>query len=665
VEGYSLAEGLPFSQIGQNDRGRTEDQKLVAVVLLIEPRPRSVTYRRYREPMSGRTLLEHCLDAITEAARGSPVGVIVFDSEEESQVAKLASGFDCSVHLSQETTDVAALCAYSAHTGVQHVAALALEYILGPSDALPRLLRHHLSCGNDISTMDGLPSTVTPVVFRRSFIETLSLAQLPGLTVDCWSGAKLLRQLGACDRIPGFTFSFQPLDARRVYQLPEAGLPHCASLEFPESIAAARVTLERLKASRDTEQGPFSFLTMWHAETVRAREEMKSTTSEGIATPLSKPRRDKPRILYVSNGAGFSGAEQSLCQLVGQISTNVFEKTALVSLEGEFTNRLRKLDVNVICHNREFAEPTLDNLMYVLQVCRSLQPDLIHLNGLDGFPMIVVSRIMNVPLVFHLRNGVTGQYSEYVHAAEQVIAVSEFLKKSALELGVSEDVIRVVYDEVDATLFRRGVYSREESRELLGIPAGSRIVAMIARLVPYKRHDVMLRAMEILRTNIPDIHLLLVGEIFEKSEYSRTVLSRLNEPRLKGAITWVPFIRDIRKVHSAADVLVLCSNGEGLGRCIVEAMAMEVPVVVTSSGGGQEIVARAKSGLVIEDDNPAELASAIERLLTHSGLSKDCGAAGRTFVTELLTSEQAALSVMAIYNHLLDAPPRSKPSAQG
>jgi glycosyltransferase involved in cell wall biosynthesis len=50
------------------------------------------------------------------------------------------------------------------------------------------------------------------------------------------------------------------------------------------------------------------------------------------------------------------------------------------------------------------------------------------------------------------------------------------------------------------------------------------------------------------------------------------------------------YVSDIRQVIVAADLLVLCSEREGLGRCVVEAMAMELPVIVTASGGSPEIV---------------------------------------------------------------------------
>jgi phosphatidylinositol alpha-1,6-mannosyltransferase len=63
-------------------------------------------------------------------------------------------------------------------------------------------------------------------------------------------------------------------------------------------------------------------------------------------------------------------------------------------------------------------------------------------------------------------------------------------------------------------------------------------------------------------------------------------------------------------------VVVLCSDREGLGRCVVEAMAMGTPVVVTDSGGTHEVVNHRKTGFVVRGGDARDLATRIVEALT-------------------------------------------------
>ena len=77
------------------------------------------------------------------------------------------------------------------------------------------------------------------------------------------------------------------------------------------------------------------------------------------------------------------------------------------------------------------------------------------------------------------------------------------------------------------------------------------------------------------------------------------------------------------------DVFVLPSLGEHFGRVIVEAMAMEKPVVATGAGGVPEIVGHGITGLLVPPADPAALAAAILSLLEDPVRAVRLGAAGR------------------------------------
>ena len=105
---------------------------------------------------------------------------------------------------------------------------------------------------------------------------------------------------------------------------------------------------------------------------------------------------------------------------------------------------------------------------------------------------------------------------------------------------------------------------------------------------------------------------------------------------------------------AAADLLVLCSDREGLGSCVVEAMSMQLPVVVTDTGGTHEIVeSGVRGGFVVPGNDPAALSARIVELLLDADLRQRLGASGRAFVQSNLDAKISARSVMEIYAGLL------------
>jgi glycosyltransferase involved in cell wall biosynthesis len=101
----------------------------------------------------------------------------------------------------------------------------------------------------------------------------------------------------------------------------------------------------------------------------------------------------------------------------------------------------------------------------------------------------------------------------------------------------------------------------------------------------------------------------------------------------------VPFL-------AAADLVVVPSLNEGMGRVLVEAMALGRPVVATRVGGIPAVVVEGETGSLVPPDDPPALARAVSDLLKNPGLRERMGAAGRQ------RAEQFSLAVME--SRLLD-----------
>jgi glycosyltransferase involved in cell wall biosynthesis len=177
---------------------------------------------------------------------------------------------------------------------------------------------------------------------------------------------------------------------------------------------------------------------------------------------------------------------------------------------------------------------------------------------------------------------------------------------------------------------------------------------MIARYAKYKRHDIVIQALDILRRSIPNVHLVLVGEVFTDNDVYQSVLTQVESLGLDN-VTFLGFQPDTAAVGSAADASVLCSDGEPLGTSILEAMALAVPVVITDSGGLKELVneEHAPGGLIIPGGDAEALAGAIGRILTDTELAVTLGRQGRMIIENRASSATAARGLMAIYSEIL------------
>jgi len=172
---------------------------------------------------------------------------------------------------------------------------------------------------------------------------------------------------------------------------------------------------------------------------------------------------------------------------------------------------------------------------------------------------------------------------------------------------------------------------------------------MVARISPQKRHDILLRAAAVLRPCLPDLHMLLVGEALDDT-YLDSLQALASNLGLGDRISWVPFLPDIRIALVAADVLILPSSGEALGRCVIEAMAMEVPAIVSDSGGAQEVV-RGR-GLVVKYEDVPETARALKTVLTQPHSCLNFVASARRYVEDELTVSAMARAVGNLYRSI-------------
>jgi glycosyltransferase involved in cell wall biosynthesis len=241
--------------------------------------------------------------------------------------------------------------------------------------------------------------------------------------------------------------------------------------------------------------------------------------------------------------------------------------------------------------------------------------------------------------------------------AHRVIYVAPSVLAEAERLGVcgpGKGCAILSANGLDSTnRFTRRLYGteyRDHWRASLQIPEDAFVVGFVGRIFKVKGIDDLIRAWQLLSRQEPHLHLLLVGDVDDRlpiSPWAQHIISSDARIHLTG------FVQEIASVYPAMDALVLPSYHEGLGYCLVEAAAMELPVIATRIPGAVDAVLEGTNGILIEPGHPDQIAEAILKYLRDPALAKAYGKAGREFVVRRFQPAGVWASILRIYDQLL------------
>ncbi|HVQ23934.1 MAG TPA: glycosyltransferase, partial [Planctomycetota bacterium] len=207
----------------------------------------------------------------------------------------------------------------------------------------------------------------------------------------------------------------------------------------------------------------------------------------------------------------------------------------------------------------------------------------------------------------------------------------------------------VVPSGVPTAALREAAPARDAARASLGLGPDAFVIAGVGRLVPIKGFDLLVSALAEIAGVVPDAHVLLIGDGEERAalESHAAALGVAARLHITGATTGVI------DALAAADVLAAPSRNEGMGRVLVEAMALGLPVVGTTVGGIPDVIVD-ECGRLVPPDDASALAAALTEIGTDPALRDKLGAAARPRA-EAFSTDVAAGAMRAIYDRLVRA----------
>lgn len=228
--------------------------------------------------------------------------------------------------------------------------------------------------------------------------------------------------------------------------------------------------------------------------------------------------------------------------------------------------------------------------------------------------------------------------------ADRIFAISNAVRDVLVEgEGVPADRVETVPNGVDAARVRRQAGAR-----VLRQDARLKLVT-VASLHPAKGQTVLLDASRRLLDSGLAVEVVLVGG----GQLDAVLRQRVRELDLESYVRFVGYVANPYIEMAAADIYVQPSLDEGFGISVLEAMALELPVIASATGGLPEIVVDGTNGLLVTPGDAIALAAAIQRLEGDRSLRDRLARRGHAAVTTSFDARRVARRYADAYELLL------------
>jgi starch synthase (maltosyl-transferring) len=231
------------------------------------------------------------------------------------------------------------------------------------------------------------------------------------------------------------------------------------------------------------------------------------------------------------------------------------------------------------------------------------------------------------------------------HRAHQVVCVSNSVAEFAIDtVGIQPEKVIVIPNGIQP---KQRVSTKPAGLTQLGIPDNTPTLTCVARLTQQKGVDRLIRAAPAIFRELPDHHVLLVGDGPQQNEL-RELTRQLGVSDHVHFAGWRP---DVTEILLASRLLILPSRWEGMPNVILEAMACGLPVVSTRTDGVTELLGPVADEQTVSDGTPQAIADKVVKLCSDPHLRAHLGAENRQRVTQKFSLER----MIADYERLFEA----------
>ena len=229
----------------------------------------------------------------------------------------------------------------------------------------------------------------------------------------------------------------------------------------------------------------------------------------------------------------------------------------------------------------------------------------------------------------------------------KVIAVSHALKEFMIERGVDANKITVVHNSIDIDEWKRG-HVGSTIRKEYQIPESAKVVGYVGRLRYEKDMPTLLTVAQNVIRQRPDTYFIIIGDGPERENLEQQV----RDMELTEKILFLGFRKDTMNAYAAMDVFASASLTEGTPNTVLEAFAMEVPVIHTEVGGVGEIVEDGHDAILVQPGDIDGITKAVLSVLNDEEKAKMLRENGRKSVCTKYSFMNRLKTLEGIYEEL-------------
>lgn len=294
--------------------------------------------------------------------------------------------------------------------------------------------------------------------------------------------------------------------------------------------------------------------------------------------------------------------------------------------------RDRGLTVHEVLEHGKFD---FDNLRQINRLIRDYKIDIYHARDYKTcfFGFLVGLINPRLKLVFTAHGWIIDNAKQKLYTwlnlfslkrYDRIIAVSKATKQIMVDSGIDANRIDLVYNAIDVDLWNRAMVASSFRAELQ-IPDIAKLVGVVGRLSKEKGIDITLEVAQKVIAVRPDTYFVLVGDGPNRQEVEQNLL----ELGLSKNVFLVGFRKDALNIYAGLDLFLSTSLTEGTPNTVLEAMAMEVPVVHTAVGGVPEIIEDGVDGILCKVGDVEGISQAVLSVLNDEEQARQLREQGR------------------------------------
>lgn len=371
------------------------------------------------------------------------------------------------------------------------------------------------------------------------------------------------------------------------------------------------------------------------------------------------------RILYVSNTWGLYGANQSLLDMALAMQNRGHKVFILAQNRKDLTRKAGSLGITCIVEPYKFCARQSPedkskiwefafNLFLALKLKKTVKKyriDMIHSNASNVDFGAWIALFCKIPHVWHIREML---YDDY-HLLYDYPRIIKFLQKRTDKIICISDYVSqhrriegrnvtVIHDGLQIEKYRNNdkvpAFEAEQPIRLLfsgvimeskGIMDAVKVVAALK----YQYHR--------------EVRLRIAGDV---TNYLPEVRKGISELKIEESVKFVGYQKDLRELRKWADIALMCSRSEALGRVTIESMLAGLVVIGADAGATPEILEDGVTGYLYQSGNIEQLAEKIMYVYTHPDEGKAVAKAGQAYAGERYNSTVYAEKVLEVYDEV-------------